>query len=148
MEDKTAGDAQPLKLSCSTKVGLVSSCFSHSASFSFFAFVFAFCQVKPGMVIVTDTPILRARQAAAIRQAFSRQATGALRAQNPFHVRDLEDLQLFHSQALIDFDSHAIVRDMALCVDCSRCLRACCDLQGMGVLEPSTEEVRVAVQFR
>ncbi len=44
--------------------------------------------------------------------------------------------QMHHerSHGVVDGSSHAVLRDMAKCVLCTRCVRACSDVQGMDIL--------------
>jgi NADH dehydrogenase/NADH:ubiquinone oxidoreductase subunit G len=38
------------------------------------------------------------------------------------------------THGVVDSSSHAVLRDMSKCVLCSRCVRACSDVQGMDIL--------------
>lgn len=52
-------------------------------------------------------------------------------------VTEIEDLANFISDQSIDRSSNSITYTPSLCVGCSRCVRACDQLQGMKVLEQS-----------
>jgi NADP-reducing hydrogenase subunit HndD len=53
----------------------------------------------------------------------------------PCGLLEIEDLAQWMNQASVDVSSNCITYDPSLCIGCSRCVRACDQLQGMKVLE-------------
>jgi len=53
----------------------------------------------------------------------------------PCGTLELEDLAAWVRHEMVDVSSNAISYDPSLCIGCSRCVRACDQLQGMKVLE-------------
>ena len=53
----------------------------------------------------------------------------------PCGVLEIEDLAQYVTANAVDTSSNCITYDPALCIGCSRCVRACDQLQGMKILE-------------
>ncbi|KAL0208887.1 hypothetical protein P9112_011474 [Eukaryota sp. TZLM1-RC] len=89
-------------------------------------------KVSEGQVITTNSGIVRAKQASALRAMKDRQTvrqTPKLEDQNEF------DAVMNWCNDNILESNGAIRIDPTLCVDCSRCATACSSLQDMGILE-------------
>lgn len=85
-------------------------------------------KVAEGLNISTNSPQVKAESNAAMRKLFAMQGTDPRRA-------NLELNKLVNNS----YDTtNALTRDMSLCVDCTRCVRACTELQGMDILEVNT----------
>jgi formate dehydrogenase (NADP+) beta subunit len=54
---------------------------------------------------------------------------------SPCASLEIEDLGNWMSQETVDTSSNCILYDPSLCIGCSRCVRACDQIQGMKVLE-------------
>ncbi|KAJ4462081.1 iron hydrogenase [Paratrimastix pyriformis] len=92
-------------------------------------------KVQAGMRIRTDSMPVKARASAAISRLINR-----IRSRNAIDVapqasRDFADLMHWASTSGNDHTSHSIQINPKDCVECSRCTRACRDLQGIGVLK-------------
>jgi len=109
----TDGDSGMFKLACSTKV-------------------------KDKMKIITDSQAVKGKADTALKQVL------APLTKNPPAPRrlsaEMDRLLDWQEACMMDTTTPSLVRDMSLCIGCTRCVRACSDLQGMGILEPSVED--------
>lgn len=87
------------------------------------------------MSVRTDTAGVRARAAAAIRRFVVKPADKITRSGDETPL--MAELMSMADNAMVDESSHALVRDMSKCIGCTRCVRACSALQGLGILEAS-----------
>eukprot|EP00475_Leptophrys_vorax_P040869 TRINITY_DN7658_c1_g2_i1.p1 TRINITY_DN7658_c1_g2~~TRINITY_DN7658_c1_g2_i1.p1 ORF type:complete len:1234 (+),score=290.06 TRINITY_DN7658_c1_g2_i1:1014-4715(+) len=124
---EVVNDDVPFKLSCSTKV-------------------------KDGMIVVTNSPAVKSKANAALADRLVQ--APAVTMQNvmkPFFNPEIEDLGQWAKEALIDDSSPAVYRDMSKCIGCTRCVRACSNLQGMDILEENSQstafEPKIRTQF-
>ncbi|MCI8843105.1 MAG: 4Fe-4S binding protein [Oscillospiraceae bacterium] len=108
--------------------------------------LFATCSEEPrdGMVIYTNTERLRKNRklivelllAAHCRECTSCDKSGNCKLQDLAYRMGVEKIRFanYKEEAPLDLSSPSIVRDPNKCVLCGNCVRACEELQGVGVL--------------
>ncbi len=108
--------------------------------------LFATCSEEPrdGMVIYTNTERLRKNRklivelllAAHCRECTSCDKSGNCKLQDLAYRMGVKDIRFtnYKEEAPLDLSSPSIVRDPNKCVLCGNCVRACEELQGVGVL--------------
>eukprot|EP01105_Mastigella_eilhardi_P016985 TRINITY_DN38_c0_g3_i1.p1 TRINITY_DN38_c0_g3~~TRINITY_DN38_c0_g3_i1.p1 ORF type:complete len:1209 (-),score=302.45 TRINITY_DN38_c0_g3_i1:136-3645(-) len=87
--------------------------------------------VSPGMRIVTDTIECQNRSALAMSRIVNKTRTRA--PENFAHAPELANLMEHSLQRAYDDSSAAIQLDTTKCVECTRCVRMCRDVQGLNI---------------
>lgn len=92
--------------------------------------------VREGMVIQTNTPEVQYHQKVSLKEFVRKRKKVCA---EPL-TQEIEDLVNFMNAPTICSDSsdnteYSIVRNQDLCIMCTRCVRACSDLQGLNILD-------------
>eukprot|EP01105_Mastigella_eilhardi_P016984 TRINITY_DN38_c0_g2_i3.p1 TRINITY_DN38_c0_g2~~TRINITY_DN38_c0_g2_i3.p1 ORF type:complete len:1200 (-),score=403.08 TRINITY_DN38_c0_g2_i3:174-3629(-) len=95
-------------------------------------------RVAPGMHITTDTKECQSRSSLAMSQIVNKVRD---RAPGSFHAPELANLMEYSIQNAYDDSSNAIQLDITKCVECTRCVRMCKDVQGLNIWKFSEGQV-------
>eukprot|EP00771_Trimastix_marina_P001054 gnl/Trimastix_PCT/2098.p1 GENE.gnl/Trimastix_PCT/2098~~gnl/Trimastix_PCT/2098.p1 ORF type:complete len:884 (-),score=265.28 gnl/Trimastix_PCT/2098:111-2762(-) len=98
--------------------------------------------VTPGMEIFTNTPVTRAIYAEYVHTMLQRRRE---RNMNFMDLAAAPELELACAEAhliQVDDSSRATLLDLSNCVECSRCVHVCKEVQGIGCLTMPPEEER------
>eukprot|EP00771_Trimastix_marina_P003840 gnl/Trimastix_PCT/547.p1 GENE.gnl/Trimastix_PCT/547~~gnl/Trimastix_PCT/547.p1 ORF type:complete len:1171 (-),score=510.50 gnl/Trimastix_PCT/547:436-3882(-) len=95
-------------------------------------------KVSDGMRINTTGPNVTKHSLSALNAIMDRVKA---RQGHQFPGKEMQNLMQWAQNASRDTSSPSVIRDMSLCVECGRCARACKQLQGIGVLKLTSDNL-------